>query len=171
MRSFTLVLATLVSVVATVVGLSGCSSDTTTTPGGPPNVNATHVHDGHAHGPRGGQLLELGNEEYHVDLLLDDKTHTITAHVMDKEAKEVKNDVAVDAKEVVISCVPKDKPETFKLLPVAPDADGKASKFELVNPELKAVLKTHKEDKDLKTQLEVTIGGKEFKLPFEFHHH
>jgi hypothetical protein len=97
----------VMAVAALSVSFVGCGSGSTETSteriGGtpPPLVSeANHDdHEGHDHGdeagdehptegPHGGHLIELGNEEYHAELLHDEKTHTVTIHLFAGAAKE-----------------------------------------------------------------------------------
>lgn len=148
--------------------LSGCGSSTPTTNGGAgaPNGGHKHEEDDHAHGPRNGQLLELGQEEYHLELMLDDKNNTVTCYTLDKEGK---NDVAVDAEDITLKFEIAGSPKEWKLLPASPNAEGKASKFVLVDQELATALEEH--ETDLKSRIAITIDGKNYEKPFKFHHH
>lgn len=47
---------------------------------------AHHGHE-HAHGPHGGYLIELGQEEYHAELVVDAKTHTLTIYLLGSDGK------------------------------------------------------------------------------------
>lgn len=47
---------------------------------------AHHGHE-HAHGPHGGYLIELGQEEYHAELVVDGKTHTLTIYLLGSDGK------------------------------------------------------------------------------------
>ena len=50
-------------------------------------------------GPHGGHLIELGAEEYHAELLHDEKTQTVTVNILDGAGKEP---VAIDDPEIVL---------------------------------------------------------------------
>jgi hypothetical protein len=55
--------------------------------GAPPAAVAPKP-DGHAEvGPHKGTLIELGEEEYHAELVNDEKTHTATIYLLDGEVK------------------------------------------------------------------------------------
>ena len=157
---------------AFAAALLGCESGTA--PSGPmtnppPPTAATgdghdHGHD-HAHpseGPHHGVLVELGKEEYHAEVVHDDKEGIVTVYLLDSSAKKA---VTTDAAEVVINVKHGDKPEQFKL-PAQPDtgdAAGASSRFVLKDKELIE----HLDEKDAAASLQVTIGGNPFsgKIP------
>ena len=114
----------------------------------------------HAHpekGPHGGPLLELGEEEYHVEVMLDEKTDTLTLYVLDGEAKAA---VAIDAKEALINLKHDGKAEQFKLkaAPLKSDAKGMASCFKLKSEELMEDL----HHKNANPRLTLKIKGKSY---------
>jgi hypothetical protein len=49
----------------------------------PPEADVPHHH--HHHAPHGGAAVELGDEQYHVELVLDPTTGTLQAYVLDAE--------------------------------------------------------------------------------------
>lgn len=64
--------------------LVGCGNTPTT----PPTEKvdpAAHNHP--SRGPHGGPLVEWGNEELHLEVVIDRATGTATVHVLDEEAK------------------------------------------------------------------------------------
>ena len=114
----------------------------------------------HAHaevGPHKGQLIELGKEEYHGELLHDDAAHKITIYLLDGEAKK---SVAIPEKELTLNVVVNGKPSQFKLpaVPQSGDPAGQASRYELVDHALCEAL----DDPKCKGRLNVTIAGKQF---------
>lgn len=122
----------------------------------------------HAHpekGPHGGPLLELGDEEYHIEVMLDEKTNTLSLYVLDAAAKAA---VATDAKEALINLKHSGKPEQFKLkaLPQKTDPTGTASAFQLKDAEL--VHDLHHANND--ARLALKIKGKSYTAKFELKH-
>ncbi len=138
---------------------SGAESPTSTTASGEHHEGDGHDHGEHAHpeeGPHGGELIELGNEEYHAELVHphghDDDAHAhadgdeahkdaahedshadhdhagITVYILDGSAKQA---VAIDATEIVLNLSHDGQPEQFKLaaMPTKEDAEGKSSRF------------------------------------------
>lgn len=131
-----------------------------------PLLNGAPVfaHD-HEHGPHKGELIELGDEEYHAELL-HDKT-SVTIYVLDSTAKK---DVAIDvAAPVVINLKQNGKPAQFalKASPQPSDAKGKSSKFTSDSADLAKLINDHHAD----ARLRIVIEGKTFNAKIEHHHH
>jgi len=118
-------------------------------------------HAGHAHpteGPHHGDLVELGNEEYHAEILHDADAGTITIYVLDGAATE---QVPIDATEVMINATHDGKPEQFKLAasPDTNDPQGKSSRFVSNDEELAH----HLDEEDAEPRLVLTINGKSYR--------
>ena len=153
--SLKLSLAVLVMIVA------GCSNEGSTDPesAGPPNTMDDHA--GHAHpteGPHHGDLIELGNEEYHAEFLHDEDAGTVTIYVLDGAATK---QVPIDATDVTINAKHDGQPEQFKLAasPDANDPPGKSSRFVSDDEEL-----AHHLDEDgADPRLVLTINGKSYR--------
>ena len=123
-----------------------------------PSKSAAKEAHGHAHasqGPHKGALIELGDEEYHGEIILDEKAHLVTIYLLGSNAKD---SVPVAATEVVINLKHGDKPEQFKLkaVPQKSDPTGKSSRFSVKNSEL--IEDLH----HAQAQLRVKISGKSF---------
>jgi len=148
------------------LSVAGCADDSssgTTTSGpetaGPPATMDSHA--GHAHpteGPHHGDLVELGNEEYHAEILHDADAGTITIYVLDGAATE---QVPIDATEVMINATHDGKPEQFKLAasPDTNDPQGKSSRFVSNDEELAH----HLDEEDAEPRLVLTINGKSYR--------
>ncbi|MCD0458269.1 hypothetical protein [Roseiconus lacunae] len=97
----------LVTMVA-LVCLVGCSSEnhTVTSHGESESGHADHPE----HGPNGGELIELGKESYHLELLHDDDT--IIMHVLDGTAI---NPVAISAPTLQVNLKLDDQVRSFQL--------------------------------------------------------
>lgn len=122
----------------------------------------------HAHpdkGPHGGPLLELGEEEYHLEVVLDEKNHALTLYLLDAAAK---NAVTTDAKEVTINLKHAGKPVQYKVPAIPNDKDpaGMASEFRL--KEAKLVHALHHKDHNARVNLK--IRGKAFSAKFDLKH-
>ena len=143
----------------------GCQGNSPAPEGGPlsapppPTVSDDHGHghDEHGHpteGPHHGVLVELGKEEYHAEVVHDDKEGVVTVYLLDGTAEKV---TTTDAPEVTINVKHGDKPEQFKLpaLPDSADAKGTTSRFQLKDKELIE----HLGEKGAIATLQVTIGG------------
>jgi hypothetical protein len=113
----------------------------------------------HEHGPHSGHLVELGEEQYHAEVVFDAKASKITIYLLDSTAK---NASPTDAKEVTLKLAIGGKPESFSV-PAAPqtgDPQGKSSRFELAG---NAHIKSHiKDEEDLKGSVTANVGGKSF---------
>lgn len=119
----------------------------------PPAKAAEDAHD-HAAAPHGGELLELGEEEAHVELLHDSKAGSVTVYVF---GKDVKTPVAVAAPTIVLAT--KDGPKEFTLTAVNPRADGTADTWKATHAGLMA--------EPLDGRIRVTVAGKAFQSPLE----
>lgn len=119
-----------------------------------------HSHGGHDHpseGPHKGALIELGNEEYHAELLHDDAAHKVTIYLLDGAAKG--KATSSEAK-LSLNFVVDGKPQQFSLAaaPQTDDTAGTSSKFEVVDEALCTALDAPKNQ----GRLNVTIGGKQY---------
>lgn len=124
--------------------------------------------DTHEHaevGPHKGTLIELGDEEYHAEFVLDEKTHTVSIYLLDGA---VKNDVPIPAKEITVTLKHDGKPESFKLKakPQKNDPAGKSSRFTLSDEEF--VDDLHHKGSDPRLMLK--IDGKPFSAKIELDH-
>lgn len=141
-------------------GCGGGASPPATT--GTPATADAHPEDG----PHKGQLIELGEEEYHAELVHDDATHTITVYLLDKAAKDA---VPIEATELPLNLVVAGSPTQFAL-PAAPlpgEAAGKSSCFKLTDQKLCEAM----DDPATKGRFNVTIAGKPYTGSVEHHDH
>ena len=77
----------------------------------------TRVHDDpHSHeaGPHGGHIVELGEEEYHAEVVFDPNTSKVTIYILDSTAKKPQ---PIDAKQVTLVLAIKGKPKPFAAAP------------------------------------------------------
>ena len=114
-----------------------------------------------AFGPRGGQLIELGDEEYHAELLHDDESHVVTVYILDGAAQ---NDVGISAPNLTIHTGDDDGAD-YLLDPVQLDHDAQSTTFcyETTSAEL-----CHALDEDAaEAELLVDIDGHIFRGPIE----
>ncbi|MFH1924527.1 MAG: hypothetical protein ABIP48_32140 [Planctomycetota bacterium] len=173
------------AVLALSVSLVGCGSDSGETPAGSPSSppaaseadddHGDHDHGdaaGHVHpteGPHGGQLIELGNAEYHAELVDDEKTHTVTVHLLDAAGKEP---VGIDQPEITLQLLHDGDFATYALKRAAGQT-GAASAFEIVDAGLSEALSS---EDGVQGRLQVTINGKQYSgdvkhAPHEGHDH
>ena len=172
-KSQTMSLAWLSTAVLVLCLMSGCGSR----PEGdsPTGANAAHSgesehhegdghdheHNGHDHpsdGPHHGHLIELGNEEYHAELVHDDASQTVTIYLLNSTAKE---QVAIEATELTVNLKHDGKGEQFKITasPDKKDPSGKSSRFVSNDAELAEDLDREGAD----AVLVVTISGKSYR--------
>lgn len=127
---------------------------------GEEHAHGDHGHDEHAHpteGPHHGKLVELGNENYHAEVVHDDGAGALIVYLLDSAAK---NPVFSEASEIVINIRKGDQPLQFKLGGLKKDGqpEGKFSDYSLVEPELLKAL----HDKGATAKLSITIEGKPY---------
>ncbi|WP_417746673.1 hypothetical protein [Rosistilla oblonga] len=140
------------------ISLTGCKPAPTADSG------AADAHQGeaaHAHpteGPHHGSLIELGNEEYHAELVHDDAAGTVTIYVLDSAATA---QVPIVATEITINATHDGMPEQF-LLAASPDEndpEGQSSRFVSTDKELAA----HLDEEGAEPRLVLSINGKSYR--------
>jgi hypothetical protein len=146
---------------------TGCSQNASGP--SPVTTNSKSHDDEHAHttvGPHGGDLIELGNEEYHAELVHDDKAATVTIYILDSHAEAA---VPIDATELTINLKHDDQAEQFKLVasPDASDSSDKSSRFVSNDAELGEDLEHEGAD----PQLVLMINGKQYRGKIEHGDH
>ena len=158
----------------TAFWLAGCSesgSDPSSATGGSPVVTEglpdAGEHDEHAHlneGPHHGDLVELGNEDFHAEVV-HGEGGSVSVYILDSAAKAA---VPIDAMELTINITHDGHAEQFKLLADrdASDPEGKASHFSLKDEELAKDLDDH----DAAAKLVVMIDGKSYSGKIEHDH-
>ena len=127
---------------------------------GEEHSHGEHGHGEHAHpteGPHHGKLVELGNGNYHAEVVHDDEAGTLMVYLLDSAAK---NAVFSEASEIVINIRKGDQPLQFKPGGLKKDGqpEGKFSEYSLVEPELLKAL----QDKASTAKLSITIDGKPY---------
>lgn len=110
-------------------------------------------------GPHGGHLVELGEEEYHAEVVLDVKTKAVNVYLL---AADPHKPAPVDAREVVLELTIDGKtgPHVAKPSPQKDDPSGKSSRFVLANdPDIKAKID---DEHELVGRVNVSINGKAY---------
>ena len=149
------------SVAIIAMAFAGCSNEGSKETGTAGQPSTMDAHDNHAHpteGPHHGDLVELGNEEYHAEILHDEDAGTVTIYVLNGAATE---QVPIEATEVTINAKHDGKPEQFTLA-ASPDADdpqGKSSRFVSNDEELVH----HLDEEGAEPRLVLTINGKSYR--------
>lgn len=145
--------------------LVGCGGDARVTDIPPESGHDDHDHAHPSEGPHGGALIELGNEEYHAELVHDEAVGTVTIYLLDSTAG---NPVRIDAGEITINASHEGQAEQFQLAsnPKESDPEGQSSRFVSSDKELGEHL-DHGE-----ARLNVTIDGKPYsgKIPADHGH-
>lgn len=145
------------------IGCTGGNSDykkTTELKKAPAHDEHDHGHD--AKGPHGGSLVELGEEEYHAEVVVDHDAHAIRVFILGKDAKTA---TPTTAKEVTLT--PEGKEAlTLKAAPQEGDGEGKSSKFELVDD---GVVHQFLDAGMIHAQLRVAIEDKPFSGHVDYH--
>jgi len=162
-QSFGLVLASALGLCAAGCQPTTPSAATSGTEDSPPPATVAlgtddhgHGHDEHGHpteGPHHGPLIELGNEEYHAEVVHDDATGAVTLYLLDSHAEK---SVTTTATEAVINLKHGDTPEQFKLAaqPEEGNPTGQTSRFTLTDKELVE----HLHEAAAGAKLNITIG-------------
>jgi predicted small lipoprotein YifL len=126
--------------------LAGCGKDAKGPEPKPPEEHS------HPPPPHGGELLELGNDEYHLELIHDHDGGHVTVYVL---GKDVKTPVPVEAPVVNLE----KGPVQFTLTAVNPGPDGKADTWKGSHEGLRT-------DPWL-GRIRVKIGDKTYQSPLE----
>ena len=144
----------------------GCTDTAETTDGNsapgtdlPPGTMDDHA--GHAHpseGPHNGDLVELGNEEYHGEVVHNEDADALEIYILDGSATK---QVAIDATELTINVSHDSKPEQFTLTakPDEGDEAGKSSRFVSDDKELME----HLDEEGTNPRMVVKINGKSYR--------
>jgi hypothetical protein len=156
----------LAIVICFALGFVGCNSQPATSTAGASGDKAHHDHDHPSEGPHHGELIDLGKDEFHAELVQDEATHTVTIYVLDAAAKEV---VPIDATELALNLLVAGKPQQFKLAarPTSGEPAGKASCFVLSDKALCEAIDT----KGTTGRLNIPINGKAFVGKIAAHDH
>jgi hypothetical protein len=146
--------------------LSGCGGNAPEKTASAPSAGAghDHHHDHPSEGPHHGQLIELGNEEFHAELTHDEEGR-LTIYILDSSAKKT---VPIEAADVTINVTQNGQASQYKLPASAEmdDPEGKSSRFQIQDRELVEKL----DAEGTTAQLVVTIDGKQFIGKIEHNH-
>jgi hypothetical protein len=120
-----------------------------------------HAHDD-SEGPHGGSIVELGDDEYHAEVMVDGKTHSLTVYLYGPDAKTVS---PIAAEEIAV-VTEDDTKLALKAAPQEGDAEGKSSKFILTD---EAAVGPIAEAGFLHGSLQVEIDGKPYRGDIDSH--
>ncbi len=155
------------SVVLGLVLVAGCSADTGAAVADAPPADHGHDHgSAHSHvGPRGGTLIDLGNDAYHAELVRDADAGQFKVFLLDANATQA---APIDAASLTINLRHHDANEQFEIAAeaLADDPEGKSSCFVSSEEEL-----IHALDHDhAQGSLVVMIDGKQYRGEFGHAH-
>jgi len=121
----------------------------------------------HEHGPNGGHILEVGEEQYHVEVVFDEAGRTLTAYILGPDAKTA---VPIAAKEIDFDLEIADKEHEIPLAakPLEGEKDGKSSRFVA---EGKAIPDSIKKEADLNGHFHLDIGENHFHVDLKHGEH
>jgi hypothetical protein len=117
-------------------------------------------------GPHKGHLIELGNEEYHAEIVHDDATHTVTIYLLDSAAKKA---VTTAATSIAVNLVVDGKPAQFTVAakPIEGEPAEQSSRFESSDEKLSVAL----DAEGASGRMNVSIAGKEYSGTIGAHKH
>jgi hypothetical protein len=141
-------------------------ASTTVTMAQPPKAPAPAEHAHPEHGPHGGDLIELGKEEYHLELLHDEKAGVVAFFLLDSTAKKV---LAIPAKEIYVNVKMAGKGTQYKIAP-SPQANDPKDNFSCYATKDKQLIDTL-EKHGIEASVMLNIGGKQYVGKVEHHHH
>lgn len=121
-------------------------------------------HDDHDHGagPHGGSIVELGDEEYHAEVVVDGKAHALKVYLFGKDAKTA---APISATEVMV-VTEDDQKLALKAAPQSGDGEGKASLFELID---EAAVDAISKAGYLHGSLQLEADGKSYRADIDAH--
>lgn len=150
-------------------GLAGCNPPASSTGSGAKEAehDHDHAHDHAHHGPHGGHIMEIGEEEYHAEWT-HDSSGKVTFYILDAA---IQKEVPIAAEELEITVkIGENEPATYKLAAVNPQ-DGKSAVFETTDKNLEGALGALSA-RVTATINKLTIGDKTFEnVKIEEHSH
>jgi len=152
-------LTTTIGVFLALSLIAGCSKG----PSAAPASGESHAHEEHGHadeGPHGGHIIELGTEQYHVELTHEAETNRVGIYLLGSDAQ---TPAPIDAHSVMINVRVEGNPEQY-ILPAVPqpgDPSGKSSYFELVSEPLHKIV-AGQSDSKATARLSIDIEGKRY---------
>ena len=162
MVRFTLLGLVSSALIVTGIGCGGGGADYKKTSELKKAPAVEHVHDHGAKGPHGGSLVELGEEEYHAEVVLDHDAHALRVYVLGKDAK-----TATPITSTELTITPEGKPAlTLKATPQKDDGEGKSSVFEVIDNE---AVHAFMDAGMIHADLRVKIGDKPFTGHVDYH--
>lgn len=123
------------------------------------NTTPDNGHEHAAHGPHEGHLIELGDEQYHGEVVMDAATRTITVYILGSDAKSAQP-IGETSVTLNLKVGETPTPLTLNAAPLEGEAEGQASRFEIAG---ESVPEAIHDEEDLQGDLVVTIDGQQFR--------
>ena len=150
--------------------LAGCGDSGEFKQVGPGSTNGdAHDHHDHAeHGPHGGHVVELGEHEYHAEVVHDPKKNSVTVYLFGHDLDEP---LPIEEQEITIGLEMHGGEDEFTLTasPLESEAEGKSSRFEIVGDE--EIAEHIEDEEDLIGTVTVKIGEKSYSGKISHDHH
>ncbi|WP_425399034.1 hypothetical protein [Aeoliella sp.] len=149
--------------LVSLVGCGGTGDTTTPVSSAPPATVEAHQHP--SEGPHHGGLIELGDEEYHAELVHNEEDGSVTIYLLDSTAKKP---VSIDGIGLTINLSHEGQAKQFTLNPKPDSGDlpGASSRFVSSDPELAEEL----DHEGVDAQLVALINGKQFRAKITHEH-
>lgn len=133
-----------------------------------PSTGESQQHKHAKHGPHNGELIEVGNEPIHLEIVADEERGELTIYVLDEK---IETPVPLQLDYLVINAKNQGKGVQYKLpaAPLTTDPVKSSSSFKLKNAELLRVLHEHSSD----PKIALKVGNKSYslKIPHDHAHH
>ncbi|MFG0336236.1 MAG: hypothetical protein ACF8TS_22995 [Maioricimonas sp. JB049] len=126
-----------------------------------------HHHHHHDLGPNGGHLVELGDEQYHAEVVLDASERILTVYLLGPDAK---SPAPIAAEELTFNLDAGDKPQTITLVAIPVEADGENMASRFVS-EADALPESVQDAEDLHGSVAVMIDGTSLTGKVSHDHH
>jgi hypothetical protein len=146
-----------------LLAFTGCGGAPAPAPAPTPTTEE-HAHEHPDHGPHDGDLVGLGNEEYHAEIV-HEAEGKLSVYILDSSAKNL---VPIDATEITLNIVHDGSPEQHALAaaPAETDPAGKSSRFVSGDAHAGEDLDTE----GVQAKLAVTINGTAYQGAIEHDH-
>ncbi|MBI1349128.1 hypothetical protein GC163_22900 [bacterium] len=159
--------ATLALVSAFVLGCGSGGGEFKPAAELPQTAHDDHDHHGHDHGgssegPHHGSLIELGEEEFHGEIVVDGKSHTLKLYLLGPDAK---SDATTAATEATLTL---EGGPTLTLKPAEGQTEGMVSLFTVTDD--KAVHEIA-EAEFIHGELSIQMGEKTYTAHVDAHFH
>jgi hypothetical protein len=140
--------------ISVIFAVNGCNP-----PAGQKGGAAKAKHDHPETGPHQGLLIELGDDEFHGEFVVDHGKKQATVYILDEKVKNPVGANALGAKLIITNVTPPLQLE-LKPEPQEGDSKGESSRFVATDDKLGVEM-------EFKGEIIVEIKGKSYTGPFE----